>query len=259
MSAKHHVTPGEEEDDVVVAPTGEGVATTALVRLKEVLDQGDYARALELADGLAPSMARDKAEAMARIWLGIGARRPLLSLAEQLGEGGLLEGTALAAELRSVLTHGLPMLPIPSGSFEELQARAAELGRLGQVRALAHCHLGLAGVAPRVDWRVGHLEHAAALAEQLEDPGLSSLVMAFEARMDAFLGEDDEARERVEATRQASADGSDTRAGAIVEVVAAILDRDRLAYDRAMAMAAAVGAPTLGFGLEWRDAAGAKD
>ena len=91
-------------------------------------------------------------------------------------------------------------------NLAEALAAAARDGRAGEA---ARLHLVAADQATRVDLRFGHVEAAAALAEVLEDPRLTLLVEAFEARLDADVGDDADALTRIDAVlAEATADAN---------------------------------------------------
>jgi hypothetical protein len=107
------------------------------------------------------------------------------------------------------------MKPIPDGTYEDLASAAAGLGEQGRVHELLLHHLAMAGVAPRVDWRVLHVEHASTLALQLGDGGLRALVALFEALLATFLGEDEDAIEYAGQAKELAAGTREPRATAI--------------------------------------------
>lgn len=220
--------------------------------LSRLLSNRECADALELIESL-PEVTRP--DWLARVWMQVGALRPLraLALAGRLVEPGLV------AAVHQLLESGPPPIAIPIGTYAELEDRSKDLARRGLARDLAHCHLGLAEVAPRVDWRVAHVEHASALAEQLDDATLASLVIAYEARLDAFFGEDEDAHERVAAARAAGAAAIEPRAVALASLVAAVLTSDTAAWEQARADADALGLSASRFGLERRLSEGEAD
>jgi hypothetical protein len=215
--------------------------------LTRLLSERECAEALEAIESL-PEVSRQ--DWLARVWLEVGAMRPLRTLVSQLTDPDLMAAVQLLLEL------GPASIAIPVGTYPDLEDRAKDLARRGLARDLAYCHLGLAEVAPRVDWRVAHVEHASALAEQLDDPRLASLVIAYEARLDAFFGEDEDAQERVVAAREAGTAVDEPRAVAIAALVSAVLVGDTAAWEQARVEADAHGLSASRFGLELRPTKG---
>ncbi len=222
---------------------GTGVAAD----ITRLLSERECAEALDAIESLPETLRPD---CLARVWLVVGALRPLRTLANQLTDPGLI------AAVKLVLDRGPTPIEIPVGTYPALEDLAKDHARRGLARDLAHCHLGLAEVAPRVDWRVAHVEHASALAEQLEDRRLASLVIAYEARLDAFFGEDEDAQERVVAAREAGAAVDEPRAVAFADLVAAVLTGDTTVWEQARAEADALGLSESRFGLEPRPSKG---
>ncbi len=126
-------------------------------------------------------------------WRQVGSCRELGRLLARAGAGL----ASRSVEVHRWCAEGLPAAPLPLGSLESLAAtEAARAGRAGEA---ARLHLAAADAAPRVDLRFGHVEAAASLAQVLEDPALSLLVAAFEARLDADVGDDADALARADA------------------------------------------------------------
>ncbi|MFT7583339.1 MAG: hypothetical protein ACI9MR_005026, partial [Myxococcota bacterium] len=74
-------------------------------------------------------------------------------------------------------------------TYQSLKDLKARLGELGHAGLLAHTHLLMAQVSPRVDFRVTHVEHAGSLFEALGDARSHTLAAAWEAQVEAELGE----------------------------------------------------------------------
>jgi len=213
------------------------------IALTRLLSDHECAEALDLIESLPESHRPDW---LARVWLEVGALRPLRVLVNQLTDPELI------AAVHRTLDCGPPPIAIPVGTYPDLEGAAKDLARRGLARDLAYCHLGLAEVAPRVDWRVAHVEHASALAEQLDDARLVSLVVAYEARLDAFFGEDEDAHERVVAAREAGAAVDEPRAVVIAALVHAVLTGDSDLWAQTRVEADALGLSASRFGLELR-------
>lgn len=164
--------------------------------IQRLLEAGEAAEALHLAESLSVS----EPEVLARIWSLIGSPRALAPLLPKL-EGQLRD------EVARIVTDGLPQVAIPRGDYPSLEAVATRLGAQGRVHHLVLQQLALAEVAPRVDWRILHVEHAESLARELGDLGLEALVASFQARLAFALGEEDSA----ELAREALALGLEAR------------------------------------------------
>ncbi len=183
--------------------------------VERLLAEGRAAEALEAADGL------ESSEVLARIWLLVGNVRALRALA------GSLDGP-LRARVDAVIQRGLELRPVPSGEYDALSSTLHQLAEFGLAHDLVLHHLALAEVAPRVDWRVLHVEHAATLAGQLDDPGLLALVTLFQARLAAFLGEDDEARDYALEAQSLAVSTREPRASAIAALGALMSSHEKV-------------------------------
>jgi hypothetical protein len=174
--------------DVTAADDTAGDADAdPLGRVRRALEQGDAARALAFVDALPE---HERPQWLVEVWMLAGAPRAVSALLPQLAEPQLARARAFVAD------PPRPLLPVSDAPdpYADLSARADALAARGRASELALSHLALSRVSPRVDWRVGHLEHAAALALSLGDPRLSALVRACEAECELDLGEHDDAR-----------------------------------------------------------------
>lgn len=152
--------------------------------IEAALAQGDAAGALEQIDHL-PADAR--LPWLLRAWRLVGSPAHLAPLVAQM--------VAVSAELAEVVAHGVPETALPTGELATLEAAQALAAAQGRAHDLAYLHIALAAIAPRVDQRVAHLAHAATLAQTLADRRLAVRVGAAEAALDAYLGEDEDARD----------------------------------------------------------------
>ncbi len=169
-------------DDDARRDGGRAVFGTRLEAAQEALARRCPADALQALDGL----EGEDAEAVRRLrieaWRQVGSVRGLARLGVSREEAAFGEGEIPCAAAPEALSDAL-----------------AQAGRDGRAGDAARLHLALADGAARVDLRFGHVEAAAALAEVLDDPRLRLLVEAFEARLDADVGDDEDAIARAEA------------------------------------------------------------
>lgn len=206
-------------------------------RIKALWRDRRPAEAFELVDQL-----REPTPWLARVWMQVGSRRALVPLLPMLGG-------ELRAECERFIAEGPGPIVIPTGTRAELDALARDLASRGLAHELAHCHLGLTELDLRVDERVGHLEAASALADQLGDPALKSLVCAYEGRLDAHLGEDEDARERAETAHTLGLEQREPRAIALALAVRAVLDGDTTTLEEVRPRLVALGFDPEGYGF----------
>lgn len=164
------------------APGGSEVLHRALV--ERALDAGDAAHALRWIDELP---AAEQPDWMVEVWILAGSPRAVRQTLPAVLD------PVRRARAERFLAAPPPIAPLRAESYEDLTALAARHAANGLASALACAHLGLAELAPRSDWRALHVEHASSLASGLDDPRLSALVCAFEARLDADFGDAEEA------------------------------------------------------------------
>jgi hypothetical protein len=163
-------------------PGGAAVLHRALV--ERALDEGDAAHALRWIDELP---AAEQPDWLVDVWILAGSPRAVRQVLPAVRD------SARRARAERFLADPPPIAPLHAASYEVLTELAARHAANGLASALACAHLGLAELAPRSDWRALHVEHASSLASGLDDPRLSALVAAFEARLDADFGDAEEA------------------------------------------------------------------
>lgn len=162
---------------------------TVMDQLMHQIAQRDFVKALEIADESGSEVA------LVQVWRAMAARRALALGLETWGPE--------ASELAQAYLEQAPPVYLPmQGDYAELEALARTLGARGDAVELTRCQLGLADAVTRIDVRVGHVEAAAMLADQLGEAGLQLLCMAYLARLDVALGEDDDAEARIREIRE---------------------------------------------------------
>jgi hypothetical protein len=178
-----------------------------------------------------------RAAALACVWFEAGSVRGIAGLGplgDWRAEAPAFPG--LAAALEAVMPHPdtvsdiLAKSAFPERDWPRAEAAALELmrdaaSRAGRAAELVRVHLALSEHAPRVDTRVGLVEAAESIAHVLDDRVLHLLVQAFFARVDADFGEDDDARQRVDAVLADPAIDDAPRARAVALAVRVLLAR----------------------------------
>lgn len=96
------------------------------------------------------------------------------------------------------------------------------LGERGHAGLLAKTHLLMAQASPRVDFRVTHVEHAGSLFEALGDLRSKTLADAWEAQVEAELGELEGAEDLARQAREAGQAMRHPEAEALATLVQAV-------------------------------------